>query len=279
VPNRTRVLLADDHTLVAEGLGSLLREEFDLVGQASDGRALLRLAAALKPDVVVTDITMPLLNGVDAVRELRRATPETRVVVVTMHADPRLAAEAVRAGAMGYVLKHSAGQELIHAVREVSCGRVYITPLIAHEVISVLAGTTASGPDRPHLTSRQLQVLQLVAEGHSMKRVGALLNVSRRTAETHKYQLMAQLGVHSTAGLVQYAYRLGLLSLDSPSALPTGPEPRDPGERVTDAHGAARSGEAPPRPSGAPPLHLPMLPRPRSAGKAPEVRAAKSRHE
>lgn len=278
VPNRSRVLLADDHTLVAEGLGSLLREEFDLVGQASDGRALLRLAAALEPDVVVTDITMPLLNGVDAVRELRRVVPETRVVVVTMHADPRLAAEAVRAGATGYVLKHSAGQELIHAVREVSCGRVYITPLIAHEVISVLAGTVASGPDRPHLTSRQLQVLQLVAEGHSMKRVGALLNVSRRTAETHKYQLMAQLGVHSTAGLVQYAYRMGLLSLDSPS-FPDASEPREPGERVKDAHGPARNGESLPRPSGALPLHRPAHPRPRPAGKAADVRAAKSRHE
>jgi DNA-binding NarL/FixJ family response regulator len=216
VSKRSRVLLADDHTLVAEGLGSLLREEYELVGQASDGRALLRLSAALKPDVVVTDITMPLLNGVDAVRELRQVAPATRVVVVTMHADPHLAAEAMRAGASGYVLKHSAGQELIHAVREVSCGRVYITPLIAHEVISVLAGAPAAGTDLPHLTSRQRQVLQLVAEGHSMKRVAAMLNVSRRTAETHKYQLMAHLGVHSTAELVQYAFRTGILTLDTP---------------------------------------------------------------
>jgi DNA-binding NarL/FixJ family response regulator len=211
-----RVLLADDHTLVAEGLGSLLREEFELVGQASDGRALLELASELTPDVVVTDITMPLLNGLDAVRELRQVVPEARMVVVTMHADPRLAAEALRAGASGYVLKHSAGQELIQAVREVSRGRVYITPLIAHAVISVLAGAPAASADLPHLTSRQRQVLQLVAEGHSMKRVAAMLNVSRRTAETHKYQLMAQLGVHSTAGLVQYAFRLGLLSLEAP---------------------------------------------------------------
>jgi DNA-binding NarL/FixJ family response regulator len=216
VSNRSRVLLADDHTLVAEGLGSLLREEFELVGQASDGRELLELAAALNPDVVVTDITMPLLNGLDAVRELRQVAPATRMVVVTMHADPRLAAEALRAGASGYVLKHSAGQELIQAVREVSLGRVYITPLIAHDVISVLAGTPPTSLELPHLTSRQRQVLQLVAEGHSMKRVAAMLNVSRRTAETHKYQLMAQLGVHSTAGLVQYAFRLGLLSLDTP---------------------------------------------------------------
>ncbi|HEX5870477.1 MAG TPA: response regulator transcription factor [Longimicrobium sp.] len=221
--NRSRVLLADDHTLVAEGLGSLLREEFELVGQASDGRALLEMAVALNPDVVVTDITMPLLNGLDAVRELRQVVPAARMVVVTMHADPRLAAEALRAGASGYVLKHSAGQELIQAVREVSRGRVYITPLIAHDVISVLAGAPPAGPDVPHLTSRQRQVLQLVAEGHSMKRVAAMLNVSRRTAETHKYQLMAQLGVHSTAGLVQYAFRLGLLSLDAPALPPHAP--------------------------------------------------------
>lgn len=214
--NRSRVLLADDHPLVAEGLGSLLREEFEVVGQASDGRALLELASELNPDVVVTDITMPLLNGLDAIRELRQVVPATRMVVVTMHGDPRLAAEALRAGASGYVLKHSAGQELIQAVREVSRGRVYITPLIAHDVILVLAGTPPPSLDPPHLTSRQRQVLQLVAEGHSMKRVAAMLNVSRRTAETHKYLLMTQLGVHSTAGLVQYAFRLGLLSLDAP---------------------------------------------------------------
>lgn len=211
------MLLADDHTLVAEALGSLLREEFDLVGQVSDGRALLQMAATLKPDVVVTDITMPLLNGVDAVRELRRLVPATRVLVVTMHADPRLAAEALRAGAHGYVLKHSAGQELIQGVREAGAGRVYITPLISADVIAVLAGTEASAADNPRLTSRQRQVLQLVAEGHSMKRVAALLKVSRRTAETHKYQLMAQLGVHSTAELVQYAFRTGVLSLEAPS--------------------------------------------------------------
>jgi DNA-binding NarL/FixJ family response regulator len=266
-------LLADDHTLVAEGLGSLLREEFELVGQASDGRALLQLAAALRPDVVVTDITMPLLNGVDAVRELRQVVPATRVVVVTMHADPRLAAEAVRAGATGYVLKHSAGQELLHAVREVSCGRVYITPLIAHEVISVLAGAPAADTELPHLTSRQRQVLQLVAEGHSMKGVAAMLNVSRRTAETHKYQLMAQLDVHSTAGLVQYAFRTGILSLDTPA--PHAPEPPEPGAAEKDAGRPARKAgsHSPPR-SAAPPPRAPARPAPRDV---PGARAAESR--
>lgn len=266
---RVQVLLADDHMLVAEGLASLLREEFELVGQASDGRALLRLASALKPEVVVTDITMPLLNGMDAMRELRRVAPETRVVVVTMHADPRLAAEALRAGATGYVLKHSAGHELIHAVREVSCGRVYITPLIAHDVISVLAGAPPAGPDLPHLTTRQRQVLQLVAEGHSMKRVAAMLNVSRRTAETHKYQLMAQLDVHSTVGLVQYAFRIGLLSLD-----PHAPEPPQHGEREKEDRGPAWHGGPPLTPPGDPTLHLPPHPRAHPGGKAPRARPA-----
>lgn len=210
------MLLADDHRLVAEGLSCLLREEFELVGQASDGRTLLQLAARLRPDVAVTDIMMPRLNGMNAVRELRRVVPETRVLVLTLHADPRIAADAVRAGASGYVLKHSAGRELIHGVQEVSSGRVYITPMIAHEVISVLAGMEAAGTDAPHLTPRQRQVLQLVAEGYSMKRVADALNVSRRTAETHKYHLMAHLGVHSTAELVQYAFRMGLLPLDAP---------------------------------------------------------------
>ena len=151
------------------------------------------------------------------------------------------------------MLKHSAGQELLHAIREVSCGRVYITPLIAHEVISVLAGAPAGAPDLPHLTSRQRQVLQLVAEGHSMKGVAAMLNVSRRTAETHKYQLMAQLGVHSTAGLVQYAFRAGILSLDD-APLPHAPEPADGGAADGDARGPARKGASalPPR-SAAPP--------------------------
>lgn len=271
VLKRTRVLLADDHTLVAEGLGSLLREEFELAGQVSDGRALLQMAGTVKPDVVVTDITMPLLNGVDAVRELRQVNPDTRVVVVTMHADPHLAAEALRAGAAGYVLKHSAGQELIHAVREVSRGRVYITPLIAHEVISVLAGTPSVHPDLPHLTSRQRQVLQLVAEGHSMKGVAAMLNVSHRTAETHKYQLMTQLGVHSTAGLVQYAFRMGLLSLDAPPV----PGPRPPAAGTKDVRAPARKGEALLSPPGATPLAFPARALPE--GTAPGVRAAKSR--
>jgi DNA-binding NarL/FixJ family response regulator len=211
---RIRVLLADDHTLVADGIAALLREECELVGRAADGRELVEAARRLKPDVVATDISMPVLNGIDALRELKRVVPDTRVVVVTMHADPHLAAEAVRAGAVGYVLKHSAGSELLQAVREVAGGRVYITPLIARELLANLAAVQEV--DAPRLTARQRQVLQLVAEGHTMKQVAAILSVSRRTAEAHKYQIMELLDVHSTAKLVQHAIRMGLVSLDLP---------------------------------------------------------------
>jgi DNA-binding NarL/FixJ family response regulator len=214
------VLLADDHTLVADGIAALLREEFELVGRAADGRELVAAARRLQPEVVVTDISMPVLNGIDALRELQRLVPAVRAVVVTMHADPHLAAEAVRAGAMGYVLKHSAGGELIQAVREVFAGRVYITPLIARELLASLA-TVGGAEAGPRLTSRQRQVLQLVAEGNTMKQVAAVLSVSRRTAEAHKYQIMELLDVHSTAQLVQHAIRMGLVSVD---ALPLSPQ-------------------------------------------------------
>lgn len=216
---RVKVLLADDHMLVADGLTALLRDDFELVGRASDGRELVDAARRLQPDVVVTDISMPVLNGIDALRELKRVAPGARVVVVTMHADPHLAAEAMRAGAMGYVLKHSAGGELLQAVREVVGGRVYITPLIARELLAELTtfGDTEAGP---RLTARQRQVLQLVAEGHTMKQVAAILSVSRRTAEAHKYQIMELLDVHSTAKLVQHAIRMGLISVDPPKFSP-----------------------------------------------------------
>lgn len=210
---RPRVLLADDHTLFAEGIETLLRDEFDLVGRVSDGQALLEAAASLGPDLVLTDVTMPRLNGIDALRELRRVAPRTRVVVVTMHADPYLAAEAVRAGATGYILKHAAGEELLQALREVSAGRAYFTPLIAGDLMSVL---TAPADAHARLTPRQRQVLQLVAEGRTMKQAAALLHLSRRTVEAHKYQIMELLGAHSTAELVQHAIRLGLVAADAP---------------------------------------------------------------
>jgi DNA-binding NarL/FixJ family response regulator len=209
---RARVLLADDHTIVAEGLASLLEDDFDLVGQVRDGRALLEAARRLRPDVIVSDISMPLLNGLDAVRQIRRAGLPCKLVILTMHADVHLATEAVRAGATGYVLKQSAGEELITAIREVLKGRTYITPLIATDVIGTLVDDRAAA-GAVTLTPRQREVLQLVAEGRTMKEIAGILGISTRTAESHKYQMMAALGVTTTAELVQYAIRIGVIAV------------------------------------------------------------------
>jgi DNA-binding NarL/FixJ family response regulator len=201
--NRARVLLADDHAIVAEGLASLLRDEFELVGTVRDGRALVEAVRELRPDIVIADISMPLLTGLEALHRLRAEGIGVKVLFLTMHADAHLAGEVLRAGASGFVLKHSAGEELIRALHEVQRGLVYITPLIAKDVVKTLAepvGETAS-----RLTLRQRQVLRLVAEGRPMKEVAAELGLSRRTAETHKYQIMQTLGLHTTAELIRYA--------------------------------------------------------------------------
>jgi DNA-binding NarL/FixJ family response regulator len=218
VPNRTRVLLADDHTLVADGVAAVLGEEFELLGRVADGRELVAAVGTLAPDVVVTDIGMPVLNGIDALREVKEIAPRTWVVMVTMYDNPYLAAEAIRAGASGYVLKHSAGTELIQAVREAAAGREYISPLVARDLVaSLVAGGSGAG-GRARLTARQRQVLRLVAEGHTMKEVATLLKVSRRTAESHKYLVMDLLGARSTAELVRHAIRMGLVTLDEAPA-------------------------------------------------------------
>ena len=209
---KTRVLLADDHAVVAQGLEALLKDSFDLVGVVHDGRALLEADEALRPDVIVTDISMPNLNGIDAIRQIRARRPSAKVVVLTMHADPQLAVSAFRAGASGYVLKVSPGEEFITAIEQVAQGRAYVTPLLAKNVIDVLieAGKEESG-DREPLTARQRQVLQLIAEGRTMKEVASILHISPRTAESHKYEIMQALGVDTTAGLVQQAVRMKLV--------------------------------------------------------------------
>jgi DNA-binding NarL/FixJ family response regulator len=201
--NRARVVLADDHAIVAEGLAGLLRDEFELVGTVGDGHALVEAVRQLRPDIVVADIAMPLLTGLEALRRLRVEGIGARVVFLTMHADAHLAGEALRAGASGFVLKHSAGEELIRALHEVQRGLVYITPLIAKDVVTILAEPEHTKGSR--LTLRQRQVLRLVAEGRSMKEVAAELGLSRRTAESHKYQIMQSLGLHTTAELIRYA--------------------------------------------------------------------------
>lgn len=207
---RARVLLADDHRIVAEGLRSLLEDAFDLVGTVGDGHALLEAAAALNPDVIVCDIAMPMLNGLDAVRQLKRNGSTAKIVFLTMYSDVDLAAEAFRAGACGYVLKHSAGEDLVTAIRDALHGRTYVTPLLPRDVADGASGRPTGASK---LTPRQRQVLQLVAEGRTMKEIATILSVSTRTAETHKYQMMQTLGCRTTADLVRYAMAAGIVPM------------------------------------------------------------------
>jgi DNA-binding NarL/FixJ family response regulator len=211
---KPRVLLADDHEIVVEGLRRILEPRFDLVAAVADGRAMLKEAETLKPDVIVTDIAMPSLNGLDAVRQLRQRGIRAKVIFLTMHADTDLATEAFRAGATGYVLKSSAGRELITAIEAVLDGRVYLTPSIQEGVLE--AFMRAGGqPEKAsiELTQRQREVLQLVAEGLTMKEIASTLDISARTVESHKYDLMQKLGLKTTAELIQYAIKRSIISL------------------------------------------------------------------
>ena len=201
-----RVLLADDHALLLGAFEKLLAGECEVVGQVSDGRALIAAAGTLKPDVIVLDISMPLLNGLEAGRQIKQELGSVKLVFLTMDEDPDVAAEAFRSGASGYVLKRSAASELATAIREVTKGRSYITPLIAEGLVGSLLNVDEHKPDL-ELTSRQREVLQLLAEGHSMKEVANLLNLTPRTVAFHKYRMMEQLKVKSTAELIQYAVR------------------------------------------------------------------------
>jgi DNA-binding NarL/FixJ family response regulator len=207
---RATLLLADDHALVAEGLATLLKGHFDLVGTVGDGSQLIEAAQELRPDVIVADMAMPVLSGLEALRRLKAEGIDAKVIFLTMHADAQLATEALRAGASGYVLKHSAGEELVRAIQEVVQGRVYLTPLLTKDVITTLTEPTTQPPVR--LTPRQREVLRLIAEGRRMKEIAATLQLSTRTVETHKYEMMRALGVDSTAALVRYAIELGLVA-------------------------------------------------------------------
>ena len=211
---RPRVLLADDHTLVLEGLRRLLEGRCELVGMVEDGRALVELAPKVAPDLILLDISMPLLNGLEAARQLRRLVPESRVIFLTMHADPTYASEAFEAGAAGYLLKRSAASELAVAIATVLDGRKYLTPLIPGETLR--ASVPRSVPVPPtlgKLTPRQREVLQLVAEGHTAKEVAASLGISVKTVEFHKASLMDRLGVRTASELTKYAVAHGLTEL------------------------------------------------------------------
>ena len=204
--SRPRVLLADDHALLLGAFETLLAGECDVVGQASDGRAVVAAAERLKPDVIVLDISMPLLNGLEAGRQIKQKSRDVKLVFLTMNEDADLAAEAFRSGASAYVLKRSASSELGTAIREVMQGRSYITPLITEGLVGSLMHVTESTP-AIELTPRQREVLQLLAEGRSMKEVASVLNLTARTVAFHKYRMMDQLKVKSTAELIQYAVK------------------------------------------------------------------------
>jgi len=211
---RPRVLLADDHLLVAEALTSLLTPEFDLVGLVEDGRALVEAARALRPDVIVADVTMPHLNGIDALVQLRQGGDRTPVVFLTMHRDVAFARRALDAGASGFVLKHSASVELVAAIRAALQGKTYLTPQLAGEVLEAMKeGSEQAGDPVASLTPRQREVLQLLAEGRSAKEIAASLGISARTVEFHKYQMMETLDLHTNAELIHFAIKHGLVEL------------------------------------------------------------------
>jgi DNA-binding NarL/FixJ family response regulator len=200
---RPRVLLADDHTLVLDAFQRLLADDCDVVGTVSDGRALLDQATGLHPDIVVLDIAMPLLNGLDAARQLKRTHPDIRIIFLTMNEDPEMAAEAFRAGASGYLLKRSAAAELMVAIHETMSRRSYVTPLVTEGLVGSMLRQEASHP--PTLTLRQREIVQLVAEGRSMKEIGTLLDIAPRTVAFHKYRVMEHLKLRTTAELIHYA--------------------------------------------------------------------------
>jgi len=206
---RTKILIADDHKMFAQGLQSLLEDEFELLGTVADGQALVDSAKMFDPDIIVVDISMPVLNGLDAVRRLKEQGSTAKVIFLTMHADDRLLAEAFKCGGVAYVLKQSAGEDLIYAIKQVLGGHKYVSPLIASERVQNLAQRVDQS-QKLTLTPRQREVLQLIIEGCTMKEIAGRLGISARTAESHKYEIMEGFGVDSTAALVQYALKLGL---------------------------------------------------------------------
>jgi DNA-binding NarL/FixJ family response regulator len=210
---RYRVLLADDHRIVAEGLRGILEEQYDLVGIVEDGRDLVEQALQQGPDIIVVDITMPRLNGLDAIAQLRAAGCAAKVVFLTMHKDVTYATAALKVGALGYVLKHSASEDLLKAIQAAVAGQVYVSQEILNRMEQA-HDTTSRAVGSPEITIRQREVLQLFAEGLSAKEVASALGISTRTAENHKARIMAQLGLSSSVELVQYAIRHGFLSTD-----------------------------------------------------------------
>jgi DNA-binding NarL/FixJ family response regulator len=208
---KARILVADDHTLVAEAFKRLLEPEWEVVGTVADGRALLRVAPQLKPDLVLVDLNMPLLNGIDASAQLKRLLPKVKIIVLTMEEDPRIAADTMGKWASGYLLKKSAGSELSQAVRDVLRGGTYVTPALQGGIAAFASRDSSSSCGRT-LTPRQREVLQLLAEGRTMKEAAAILHVATRTIAFHKYRIMQEFGLGNNSELLRFAMKQRLLS-------------------------------------------------------------------
>jgi DNA-binding NarL/FixJ family response regulator len=206
---RPRVLVADDHAIMVQGLGRLLEGEAEIVATASDGQQLVERARQHRPDIIVSDINMPGMSGLDAMRRLKADGLRSKFIFLTLHTDSRLASEAMRAGASGYLLKHAAAEELIEAIHAVMAGHTYLTPLMTRDVLWAIG--EQDGVQSPALTPRQLDVLRLIAQGKRMKEIASELNISVRTVETHKQDLLQTLGLETTADLIKFAVRQGLV--------------------------------------------------------------------
>ena len=206
---RPRVLVADDHAIMVQGLGRLLEGEVEIVATASDGQQLVERARQHRPDIIVSDINMPGMSGLDAMRRLKADGLRSKFIFLTLHTDSRLASEAMRAGASGYLLKHAAAEELIEAIHAVMAGHTYLTPLMTRDVLWAIG--EPDGAQSPALTPRQLDVLRLIAAGKRMKEIANELNISVRTVETHKQDLLQTLSLETTADLIKFAVRQGLV--------------------------------------------------------------------
>jgi len=205
--HRTRILIADDHTLVAECFKALIEPEFEIVGIVTEGRALLQKAADLKPDIIISDIAMPGLNGLDACEQLKQTLRNVKIIFVSFHQEAHVCAEAFRRGASAYLVKHSAAEELVRAIRTVVRGGTYLTPLVVKDTVSFLLRTQNTSSPENKITERQREILQLLAEGKSMKEVASALNVKTGTVAFHKYKTMDSLGLRTNAELLRYAIK------------------------------------------------------------------------
>ena len=223
--SKARIVIADDHSIVLEAYRQLLEPEFEVVGTAENGQKLLNIAPGLAPDIIMLDISMPTMNGLDVTKQLRAAVPRAKLIFVTMMSEPFYISQAFELCASGYVLKQSVAEELVFAIKEVLKGRLYVSPSVAENLVEQALNPTEPGPARAtatndQLSARQREVLQLIAEGQSTKEIASTLNVSIKTVEFHKTRIMKQLGVHSTAELTKHAITIGLIAMPQQPTVP-----------------------------------------------------------